>query len=59
MSDLKKYIVEREKRNKKFATGYEEEYEQFKAGVMPRQAREAAGLTQEVIENVKGKCCKN
>jgi len=40
-SDLKKYIHERKKRDTKFAEGYEEGYEQFKIGVMLRQAREA------------------
>jgi len=46
MSDLKKYIEQRKKRDKAFGPGYEEGYEQFKVGVMLRQAREAAGLTQ-------------
>ena len=32
-----------------FATGYEEGYANFKLGVLLRQAREAAGLTQEEI----------
>ncbi len=49
MSDLKKYISERKKRDKKFAGGFEEGYEQFKVGVMLRQARESAGLTQEEL----------
>jgi len=49
MSDLKKYISERKKRDKAFATGFEEGYEQFKVGVMIRQARESAGLTQEEL----------
>ncbi len=49
MSDLKKYISERKKRDKKFAEGYDEGYEQFKVGVMLRQARESAGLTQEEL----------
>jgi HTH-type transcriptional regulator / antitoxin HipB len=38
MSDLKKYIGERKKKDKRFAEGYEEGYEQFKIGVMLRQA---------------------
>ncbi len=46
MSDLKKYISERKKRDKKFAEGFEEGYEQFKIGVVLRMARESAGLTQ-------------
>lgn len=49
MSDLKKYIRERKKEDKEFAEGFEEGYEQFKVGVMLRQARESAGLTQEEL----------
>ena len=49
MGDLKKYITGRKKSDKKFAKGYDEGYEQFKVGVMLRQAREAAGLTQEEL----------
>ncbi|PIP70212.1 MAG: transcriptional regulator [Nitrospirae bacterium CG_4_10_14_3_um_filter_44_29] len=49
MSDLKKYISERKKRDRKFAEGFDEGYEQFKIGVMLRQARESAGLTQEEL----------
>lgn len=49
MSDLKKYISERKKRDKKFADGFGEGYEQFKVGVMLRQARKSAGLTQEEL----------
>ncbi|MEW6410344.1 MAG: helix-turn-helix transcriptional regulator [Nitrospirota bacterium] len=49
MSDLKKYISERKKRDKKFTEGFDEGYEQFKVGVMLRQARKSAGLTQEEL----------
>ena len=49
MSDLKKYIGKRKKREGKFADGYDEGYEQFKIGVVLRQAREEAGLTQEEL----------
>lgn len=49
MSDLKKYISERKRRDKRFAEGFDEGYEQFKIGMMLRQAREAAGLTQEEL----------
>jgi len=49
MSDLKQYIQERKKRDKKFAEGFEEGYEQFKIGIILRQARESAGLTQEEL----------
>jgi ribosome-binding protein aMBF1 (putative translation factor) len=49
MSDLKQYIDRRKKRDKEFTEGYEEGYEQLKIGVMLRQARESAGLTQEEL----------
>ena len=49
MSDLSKYIKGRKKRDKEFAQGYEEGYEQFKIGVMLREARVSAGLTQEEL----------
>ncbi len=49
MSDLKKYIRERKKRDREFAQGYDEGYEQFKVGAMLRQAREEAGITQEEL----------
>lgn len=49
MSDIKRYISERKKRDKVFAKGFEEGYEQFKIGVILRQARESAGLTQEEL----------
>jgi transcriptional regulator with XRE-family HTH domain len=47
MSDLKKCIAKRKKTGKDFAEGFEEGYGQFKIGVVLRQARESAGLTQE------------
>jgi len=49
VSDLKKYISKRKKTDKKFAEGFDEGYEQFKIGVILRQAREASGLTQEEL----------
>ncbi len=49
MSDLKQYIAKRKKTDKEFAEDYEEGYEQFKIGVIIRQARESAGLTQEEL----------
>ena len=49
MSDLKRYINERKKRDPRFARGYKQGYERFKIGVMLRQARESAGLTQEEL----------
>jgi HTH-type transcriptional regulator/antitoxin HipB len=49
MSDLKKYVAKRKKTDQEFAEGFEEGYEQFKIGVVLRQARESAGLTQEEL----------
>jgi len=49
MSDLRKYIIERKKRDRNFAEGFEEGYEQLKIGIMLRHAREAAGLSQEEL----------
>jgi DNA-binding XRE family transcriptional regulator len=49
MSDLKKYINKRKRNDKEFAENYDEGFENFKIGVMLRQARESEGLTQEEI----------
>ena len=49
MSDLKKYIENRKKIDPEFAEGYDEGYENFKLGVLLRQARENAGITQEEV----------
>lgn len=49
MSDLKKYIAKRKKEDKIFSVDFDEGYEQFKIGVMLRQARESAGLTQDEL----------
>ncbi len=49
MDDLERYIEKRKKRSRAFADGVETGYEQFKIGLMLRQAREEAGLTQDEI----------
>ncbi len=49
MSDLKKYVKKRKEKDRKFAKDYDKGYEQFKVGVMLKQARESAGLTQEEL----------
>lgn len=49
MSDLQKYIKKRKKRDLTFDRGFEAEYEQFKIGVILKQVREQAGLTQEEL----------
>jgi hypothetical protein len=49
MSDVQKYIEARSKREKEFAEGFEIGYTDFKIGVVLRQARESAGMTQEQV----------
>jgi ribosome-binding protein aMBF1 (putative translation factor) len=49
MKTLKKYISNRKKHDPEFARNYDEGYEQFKIGVMLKNAREEAGLTQEQL----------
>jgi ribosome-binding protein aMBF1 (putative translation factor) len=49
LSDLKKYIAGRKKTDREFAVGFEEGYQKFKIGVVLREARRAAGLTQEEL----------
>ena len=49
MSDAQKYIEARSKRDQEFAEGFEIGYTDFKIGVVLRQAREAAGMTQEQV----------
>ncbi|MEK7677151.1 MAG: helix-turn-helix transcriptional regulator [Verrucomicrobiota bacterium] len=45
-SDLQKYIEGRKRRDPEFAAGFDAGYSEFKLGVLLRQAREEAGLTQ-------------
>ena len=49
MSDLKEYIKKRKTTHKGFALNFDIGYEEFKIGVLLRQARERAGLTQEEL----------
>ena len=49
MSDLRHYIELRKNRDPEFAEQYAEGYQEFKLGVMLRQAREDAGLTQDEL----------
>ena len=48
-NDTEKYIQRRKRADKAFANDFEVGYEQFKIGVMLRQAREEAGVTQECL----------
>ena len=49
MDDLDKYIQNRKKQSSKFAKDYDKGYEEFKIGVLLKQARLEAGLTQEQV----------
>ncbi len=49
MDDLDKYIKSRKKKNPEFAKNFDEGYEQFKIGVILKQARLEAGFTQEQV----------
>jgi len=49
MSDVKTYIRKRKARDPEFAKDFDSGYEQFKIGVMLKQAREEAGITQEEL----------
>jgi DNA-binding XRE family transcriptional regulator len=49
MDDLDCYIDKRKKQSAEFAESFDTGYEEFKIGVMLRQAREEAGITQEEL----------
>jgi DNA-binding XRE family transcriptional regulator len=49
MDDLDKYIKARKEKSPKFAKNFEEGYEQFKIGILLKQARLDAGFTQEQV----------
>jgi len=49
MDDLDKYIKTRKKLSPKFANNFDKGYEQFKIGILLKQARIEAGFTQEQV----------
>lgn len=49
MDDLEKYIAKRKAQSEDFAKNFDAGYEEFKIGVVLRQAREQAGITQEEL----------
>jgi DNA-binding XRE family transcriptional regulator len=53
-SDLTRYVAKRKAKDLVFAEGFDSGYADFKIGVLLRQARELAGLTQEQIANQLG-----
>ena len=49
MDDLDTYIQKRKQRDPEFAEGYDSGYQEFLVGVLLREARESAGVTQEEL----------
>ena len=49
MDELQAFIDEQKALDPEFAESFDEGYEQFKIGVLLRQARESVGLTQDDI----------
>lgn len=49
MSDLKKYIEKRKKLDKDFSLNFDKGYQTFKIGLLLKEAREAAGITQDEL----------
>ncbi len=49
MSDVKRYATKRAEHDKAFAKNFDTGYTEFKIGMILRQAREEAGLTQEEV----------
>jgi DNA-binding XRE family transcriptional regulator len=49
MSEVEKYIKKRKRIDLEFVDGFEDGYREFEIGVLLRQAREDAGLTQEEL----------
>ena len=50
--DLEKYVARRKRADKAFAMDFDAGYEEFKIGMMLRQARENAGVTQEKLARI-------
>ena len=49
MSDLERYVNKCKRTDPQFAEGFEIAYSNFKVGVLLRQAREKAGMTQDDV----------
>lgn len=49
MSDLKKYIEKRKKTDNDFSLNFDEGYQAFKIGIMLKEARKEAGITQDEL----------
>jgi len=56
MDDLQRAIARRKNNDPEFAKTFDKGYEEFKIGVMLKEARQSAGLTQEALaEKLKTK----
>ena len=51
-NDVANYIERRKRADKAFAKDFDSGYEEFKVGVMLREAREQAGVTQEELAKI-------
>ena len=49
MNDLQRAIAKRKSCDHEFAKTFDKEYEEFKIGVLLKEARKNAGLTQEAL----------
>lgn len=49
MSDIRKYVAKRKSNDRLFAKNFDKGYNDFKIGVLLRQAREEVGVTQEEL----------
>jgi len=49
MSDLTNYIEKRKKEDKEFSINFDEGYQAFKIGILLKEARQSAGVTQEEL----------
>jgi len=50
--DLQKYIAKRKGADKVFAQDFDAGYEEFKIGMLLRQVREEAGVSQETLAKI-------
>ena len=51
-TSVESYIQRRKRSDKAFSKGFESGYEEFKIGLMLREARERAGVTQEKLAQI-------
>ncbi len=54
ISDVEAYIEKRKEIDSEFAQDFESGYASFKMGVLLAQARVAAGMTQEELQQIAG-----